>query len=88
MRTLGWILVILGLLLLWPFGGLLGLFLGLLLLVLALVLAPLALVLAVLLLPLVLVLALGAALVKILWPVLLIAAGIWLLFQGRGDDAD
>jgi len=87
-RTLGWILVILGLLLLWPLGGLVGLLLGLLLLVLALVLAPLALVLAVLLLPLVLVLALGAALVKILWPLLFIAAGIWLIFRERGDDAD
>ncbi len=88
MRTLGWILILLGVVLLWPLGGLLALVLGLVLLVLGLVLAPLALVLAVVLLPLVLVVALGAALLKVLWPVLLIAAGIYLLLAKEKGDAD
>ena len=85
---MGWLLIVLGLLLLWPLGGLLPLVLGLVLLVLGLVLAPLALVLAVVLLPLVLVLALGVALLKVLWPVLLIAAGLWLLLTREDRNAD
>ena len=88
MRTLGWILILLGVVLLWPLGGLLALALGLVLLVLGLVLAPLALVLAAVVLPLVLVVALGATLLKVLWPALLIATGIYLLLAKGKDDAD
>ena len=87
MRALGWALILLGLLLLWPFGGVLALVVSLTLLVLGLVLAPLALVLTLVLLPLVLVLAIGAALLKVLWPALLIALGLWLLARRGTQDA-
>jgi len=85
-RLLGWALILLGVLLLWPLGGILAFLLGLLLVLLGLLLAPVLLVLAIVLLPLVLALALGAALLKVLWPVLLIAIGVWLVLHEGGEQ--
>jgi len=85
-RWLGWALILLGLLLLWPLGGLLYLLLGVFLVLLGLVLAPVVLLALVLLLPLFLALALGAALLKVLWPLFLIALGVWLLLREGGEE--
>jgi len=88
-RLVGWFLILLGVILLWPLGGLLAFVLGLVLLVLGLVLTPILLILAAVLLPLVLALTLGIALLKLLWPAALIAVGVWLVLQERskGEDA-
>ena len=88
MRLVGWFLILLGVVLLWPLGGVLGFVLGLVLLILGLVLTPILLILAAVLLPLVLALTLGIALLKLLWPAALIAVGVWLVLQGRSEEND
>jgi len=87
-RLVGWFLILLGVILLWPLGGLLALVVGLVLVVLGLVLTPLVLILAALLLPLILAVTLGVALLKLLWPAALIAVGVWLVLQEGKEGKD
>ncbi len=92
MRPLAWLLILLGIVLLWPLAGpvlaaIAGLIVLLALAIGAVVVVPLVAGLLVLVVPLLVALALGLALVKVLFPLLLLALGVWLLF-GRGKGAD